>query len=368
LFPAGGGEFERRGLDHYDRLIEALLERGIQPVVTLFHWDLPQALQQSGGWRSRDTVERFAEYARTCFDAYGDRVRCWVTQNEPWVHGILGHYVGMHAPGQKDLRGAITAMHHILLSHGRAVQELRASGRDGEAGIAFSLFPTYPATEDDADREAARICDGYHNRWFLDAVLEGRYPDDMTRLFEERIGTLDFVEDGDLETIAADNGFVGVNYYSRGAVRAAPGKEPLPYEVVSARELDVPLTDGGYEIAPWALTDLLVRLRDDYGDVPILITENGAIYDDAPHDSGRVAFVHDHLGAVHEAIEQGVQVRGYFHWSLLDNFEWALGYAPRFGLVHVDYETQARTIKDSGRYYARIARANALVDPGGAVR
>jgi beta-glucosidase len=336
--------------------------------VTLFHWDLPQALQQSGGWRSRDTIERFAEYARTCFDAYGDRVRCWVTQNEPWVHGILGHYVGMHAPGQKDLRGAITAIHHILLSHGRAVQELRASGRDGEAGIAFSLFPTYPATEDDADREAARICDGYHNRWFLDAVLEGRYPDDMTRLFEERIGTLDFVEDGDLETIAADNGFVGVNYYSRGAVRAAPGKEPLPYEVVSARELDVPLTDGGYEIAPWALTDLLVRLRDDYGDVPILITENGAIYDDAPHDPGRVAFVHDHLGAVHEAIEQGVQVRGYFHWSLLDNFEWALGYAPRFGLVHVDYETQARTIKDSGRYYARIARANALVDPGGAVR
>jgi beta-glucosidase len=362
LFPSGAGELERRGLDHYDRLIDALLERGIEPVVTLFHWDLPQALQDGGGWRSRETVDRFAEYARTCFDAYGDRVRRWITQNEPWVHGILGHYVGMHAPGEKDLRGAITAIHHILLSHGRAVQELRNGGRDGEIGIAFSLFPTYPASDDDADREAALICDGYHNRWFLDAVLRGSYPVDMERLFEERIGALDFVRDGDFDTISAGSDFVGVNYYSRGVVRASPGHEPLPYEVVSARDLDVPLTDGGYEIAPFGLTDLLVRLRADYGEVPILITENGAIYGDAPHDPGRVRFLHDHLAAVHEAIEQGVPVRGYFAWSLMDNFEWALGYEPRFGLVHVDYATQQRTIKDSGRYYREIAGANALVE------
>jgi beta-glucosidase len=248
-------------------------------------------------------------------------------------------------------------MHHMLLAHGRAARELS----DGEAGIAFSLFPTYPASDEEADELAARICDGYHNRWFLDPVLTGTYPDDMRTLWEGRIGALDFVQDGDLAEIAT-RGFVGVNYYSRGTVRSAAGKEPLPYEVISARELDVPLTGGGYEIAPGALTELLVRLRRDYGDVPLYITENGAIYDDAPHDRGRAAFLRDHVRAVGEAIELGVDVRGYFHWSLMDNFEWALGYAPRFGLVHVDYETQARTVKDSGRFYARVARANGVVD------
>jgi beta-glucosidase len=228
------------------------------------------------------------------------------------------------------------------------------------AGIAFSLFPTYPASDDDADREAAWICDGYHNRWFLDPVLKGSYPDDMRQLFEQRVGALDFVHDGDLDEIAAGE-FVGVNYYSRGVIRAEPGKEPFPYHVLSPREeLEVPLTDGGYEIAPAALTDLLVRLRADYGDVPILITENGAIYADAPHDARRVAFLRDHLLAVHDAVEQGVPVRGYFHWSFMDNFEWALGYEPRFGLVHVDYDTQERTIKDSGRAYAEIARSKGL--------
>jgi len=356
IYPEGRGAVEQRGVDHYSRLIDALLERGIEPVVTLYHWDLPQALQDQGGWRSRDIVDAFAEYARTCFDAYGDRVRRWCTINEPWVHGILGHLGGLHAPGEKDLRGALTAIHHMLLAHGRAVDELA----DGDAGVAFSVFPTYPASESDEDREAARICDGYHNRWFLDPVLKGGFPDDMRRLWEERIGPLDFIRDGDLETISTAGGFVGVNYYSRGVVRAKPGKSPLPYEVISARQMDYPLTGGGYEIAPWALTDLLVRLRDDYGETPIFITENGAIYDEAPHDPERVKFIEDHLRAIHDAIERGVPVGGYFHWSFMDNFEWALGYEPRFGLVHVDYETQARTVKDSGRAYARIALGNGL--------
>ena len=181
----------------------------------------------------------------------------------------------------------------------------------------------------------------------------------MCALFEQRVGSLDFVHEGDL--VPQAGGFLGVNYYSRGMIRADPGKEPLPYHVLSAREeLDVPLTDGGYEIAPFGLTDLLVRLRDDYGELPVFITENGAIYMDAPHDPGRVAFLRDHLAAVHDAIEQGAPVRGYFHWSFMDNFEWALGYEPRFGLVHVDYETQARTIKDSGRFYAGVARSREL--------
>jgi beta-glucosidase len=357
LFPKGRAPLEPRGVAHYDRLVDALLERGIEPLVTLYHWDLPRALQDEGGWRSRATVDAFVEYARACFDAYGDRVSRWCTINEPWVHGILGYADGLHAPGEHGLRGGLTAIHHLLLAHCRARQELG----HGEAGIAFSLFPTYPASESDADREAARICDGYHNRWFLDAVLRASYPDDMRRLFEERVGELDFVRDGDLGTIASGCDFVGVNYYSRGLVRAQPGKEPLPYHVLSARdEMEAELTDGGYEIAPWALTDLLLRLRTDYDDPRILITENGAIYDDAPHDAGRAAFLGSHLAAVHDAIEQGVRVEGYYHWSFMDNFEWALGYGPRFGLVHVDYETQARTIKDSGREYCEVARRNAL--------
>jgi beta-glucosidase len=348
---------EQRGLDHYARLIEELLARAIEPVVSLYHWDLPQKLQDGGGWRNRETADAFAEYAGRCFAEYADMVGRWVTINEPWVHGILGHADGIHAPGETDFRGALQAIHHMLLAHGWATDELA----DGEAGIAFSLFPTYPASDDEADRDAARICDGYHNRWFLDAVLKGSYPDDMRELFEQHIGPLDFIEDVDLESMARYESFIGVNYYSRGVIRAEPGREPLPYHVLSAREeMDVPLTDGGYEIAPWALTDLLLRLRADYGDVPIFITENGAIYDDAPRDPGRVAFLRDHLAAVHDAIEQGAPVRGYFHWSLMDNFEWALGYKPRFGLVHVDYETQERTVKDSGREYARIARRNAL--------
>ena len=356
LFPRGRGDREPRGFEHYDRLIDALLEHGIEPLVTLYHWDLPQALQDEGGWRNRNIVDTFAEYARACFDAYGDRVTRWCTINEPWVHGILGHADGLHAPGEKDRRGALTAIHHMLLAHGRAARELG----DGEVGVAFSVFPTYPASDDDADREAARICDGYHNRWFLDPVLKASYPDDMRALWEERVGPLDFVHDGDVDEIATRSDYVGVNYYSRGVIRAKPGKAPLPYEVLSARQMDYPLTGGGYEIAPWALTELLVRLRDDYGAPPIYITENGAIYPETPHDPGRVAFIRDHVRAIHDAIGQGVPVRGYFHWSLMDNFEWALGYEPRFGLVNVDYETFERTIKDSGRAYGEIARNNGL--------
>jgi beta-glucosidase len=342
-----GLRVEERGLDHYSRLIDALLERGVEPIVTLYHWDLPKPLD----WREQDTVERFAEYAGLCFERFGDRVRWWVTINEPWVHGILGYADGIHAPGDRDLRGAVLAMHHMLVAHGRAAEQ-RPGGR---TGIAFSLFPTYPASESDADREAARICDGYHNRWFLDAVLKGAYPDDMLRLYEERVGPLE------LDGLRVGCDFVGVNYYSRGVIRADAGGKPFPYHPLHARnELDVPLTDGGYEIAPFGLTDLLVRLKRDYGDVPAVITENGAIYHDAPHDPGRVEFLRSHVAAVQAAIEQGVDVRGYCHWSLLDNFEWAMGYTPRFGLVHVDYETQARTVKDSGRAYAEIAAGNGL--------
>jgi beta-glucosidase len=251
------------------------------------------------------------------------------------------------------------------------VQALRASSRGGKAGVAFCLAPHYPAGENAADREVARLSDGYVNRWFLDAVLRGAYPDDMRALWEERIGTLDFAHDGDLDMIATPSDFIGVNYYSRRVIRAVPDARPWPWEVVTGGAPTteggtegVPMTEGGTEITPHAFTELLVRLRRDYGDVPILVTENGAVFKEPLHDEQRVRFLHDHLAAVHDAIEQDVSVVGYCHWSFMDNFEWALGYAQRFGLVHVDYDTLDRTIKDSGRYYAEVARANELVPPG----
>jgi beta-glucosidase len=350
LFP-DGVRLERRGLDHYDRLVDALLERGIEPLATLYHWDLPAALD----WRQRDIAERFAEYAATCFDTYGDRVRRWVSINEPWIVGVLGYQLGIHAPGVRDLRASVEVMHNLLLAHGRAAQQL---GGRGEIGVAFCLFPHYP--ESPEDEEAARLSDGYVNRWFLDPVLKGRYPDDMHAVYEERIGALDFIRDGDLETIASGSDFVGVNYYTRRVMRAAPGREPFPWEVVTLG--DVPMTGGDWEIVPAAFTDLLLRLRDDYGDVPVLITENGGIFPEPLHDARRIEYLRGHLAAVHDAIAEGVPVQGYYHWSLMDNFEWALGFGPRFGLVHVDYETQQRTVKDSGRWYAEVARANGLED------
>ena len=375
LFPDGRTR-EPRGFAHYDRLIDALVERAIEPVVTLYHWELPQALEDEGGWLARETVERFADYAAACFEAYGDRVRRWITINEPWIIGLLGYLHGLHAPGvTNDVRGEATAFHHVLLAHGRTARAFDVG--DGRIGITLSLAPHYPASDDPSDVEVTRASDEYVNRWFLDPVLRGSYPDGMRRRYEQLIGPLEFVRDGDLDVIATPTDFVGVNYYARRVMRHVAGRTPYPWEVVVPEETPkteggtegVPMTEAGTEITPGAFFDLLVGLRRDYGDVPILITENGAVFGDGPDGDGRVRderrvrFVHEHLAAVHAAIEQGVPVRGYFHWSFMDNFEWALGYAQRFGLVHVDYGTQARTIKDSGRYYARIARANELVAP-----
>ena len=348
LFPDGRRR-EQRGFDHYDRLLDALLERGIEPLVTLYHWDLPRALD----WRDRATAERFAEYAAAAFAAYGGRVPRWVTINEPWIIGLLGYQLGLHAPGVSDLRASVEAMHNVLLAHGLAAREL---GARGEIGVAYSLFPHYPKAP--GDEAAARLSDGYVNRWFLDPVLRGSYPDDMRAVYEERTGELDFVRDGDLETISSRSDFIGVNYYTRRVIRSMPGREPFPWEVVTLG--DRPMTGGDWEIVPDAFTDLLLRLRDDYPEQYLLITENGGIFPEPLHDAARIEYLHGHLAAVHDAIEQGADVRGYYHWSLMDNFEWALGYEPRFGLVYVDYETKERTVKDSGRWYASVAERNGL--------
>jgi beta-glucosidase len=361
-----------RGVAHYDRLIDGLLERGIEPVVTLYHWDLPQRYEDRGGWRNRDTVERFTEFATVCYETYGDRVKWWLTINEPWIVGLLGYLHGLHAPGYSDdVLGEVTVFHHLLLAHGRAVDAYRATGHAGKIGLAPNLSPHYPATDSDADREVTWASDGYVNRWFLDPIFRGSYPEDQLRRYEELLGPLDFIRPGDLEQIHRPGDYLGVNYYSFRTMEAVPGDKPWPWRVIVPEGTrttggftdGVARTEAGTPIVPWALTDLLERVHRDYGPIPIMITENGAVFAEPRHDAGRVRFVRDHVEALGKAIEAGVPVIGYCHWSLLDNFEWKLGYAQRFGLVHVDYDTLARTPKDSARYYARIAAANELVEP-----
>lgn len=369
ILPEGRGRREGRGLSHYDREIDALLARDITPVVTLYHWDLPAALEDQGGWCSRTTAEAFGEYAQVCFEAFGDRVPWWVSINEPWIASVLGYELGLHAPGHRDVRESVTAAHHLLLGHARAAEALSARGGTARIGVAHSLFPHYPASSSPEDCAASWASDGYVNRWYLDPLQRGTYPDDMRSRYEEVAGPLDFIVDGDTEAIGRRSDFIGVNYYTRRRVEAAPAKRPWPWHVLPPEE-GLALTEGGWEVFPTGLTDLLVRLHRDYA-APLLITENGAIFNEGPDAGGTVGdhrrshYLYGHLQAVLDAVESGATVAGYCHWSLMDNFEWALGYSPRFGLVHVDYETQARTIKQSGHYYRSVIEGRRLVAPPG---
>jgi len=366
IVPGGTGAVNPAGLAHYDRMIDGLLERGITPVPTLYHWDLPQALQDRGGWTARVTTDAFAAYTDVCLDAFGDRIGTWLTVNEPWVVSVLGYRLGLHAPGERDLRTSVLVAHHLLLAHGRAMERIRARRPGARAGIPLSLYPNHPATPADAD--AAWGSDGYTNRWFLDPVLRGEYPADTAALFERLVGPLDWVRPGDLEVIGIRPDLIGVNYYTRRRVTAAP-QDGLPWRVLPAQE-GVPVTDGGWEDVPDAFEDLLVRLHRDYA-IPLLITENGGVWNAGPdadgrvRDTGRILALRRHLLAMARAMETGARVLGYLHWSLLDNLEWAEGYAERFGLVHVDRATQTRRLKDSARYYARVIAAGEVVDPAG---
>jgi beta-glucosidase len=350
--PDGRGPANRKGLDFYRRLAEGLRERGIVPFATLYHWDLPQALQDNGGWASRDVVDRFAEYARLVLDELDDVVEDWVTHNEPWVTSFLGYAAGVKAPGLRDWGAAIHASHHALLAHGVVVREFREAGRQGRIGITLNLTVADPAGESEEDLAAARRLDGYQNRWFLDPLFRGEYPSDMVELYERQVGPFDALREGDLEAIAQPIDFLGVNFYHPNRVAAADG-------VLGLREVD---RDGehtamGWVIVPDALTELLLRVARDYGQVPLLITENGAAFDDlvvggdVVDDERRVAYLRAHIGAVERAREQGVDLRGYFVWSLLDNFEWEWGYDKRFGIVYVDYPTQRRILKRSALWY-----------------
>jgi beta-glucosidase len=368
VVPEGRGTVNVAGLDFYDRLVDALLAAGIAPTPTLYHWDLPQALEDRGGWLERSTTDAFGEFAAACATRLGDRVGTWYTVNEPWVVATLGYRLGLHAPGITDLRATVRASHHLLLAHGRAVQAIRAAGATGAVGPALNLMPTYPATDHptDDDLGAVRGSDGYTNRWFLDPILRGAYPEDTRALWERLTGPLDAEQPGDAEVIGQPIDVLGVNYYSRRLVRAGAG-DVFPWTVVGGTP-GTRRTDAGWEITPDSLTDLLVRVHADYPGIPMRITENGCVYLDRPRPDGRTTdarrsrFIRDHLVAAHRAIEAGVPLVGYDHWSLLDNFEWADGYRPRYGLVDVDLPTGRRLPKDSARYYASIIAANA-VDP-----
>ena len=358
VMPEGRGTVNPRGLDFYRRLVDALLERGIQPMITLYHWDLPAALHDRGGWLNPDSPAWFADYAQVLFRALDDRVPFWVTLNEPWVVTVPGYLSGELAPGHRDLYEAPRVAHHLLLAHAEAVAVYRSLGRH-RIGLAVNLEPQHPASQTPEDQAAAARRDAFVNRWFLDPILLGTYPTELPAMFGPAWPK---GAESDLGHIRTATDFIGVNYYSRGIVRADPGARPLDASTVPLP--GVPRTAMGWEVYPEGLAETLFWLKDRYGNPPLYITENGAAFDDQPAvdgevpDPDRVEYFRAHLDSAREAIARGVDLRGYFAWSLLDNFEWAFGYDKRFGLIQVDRNTQARTPKESARFYRDVVRSN----------
>jgi beta-glucosidase len=355
IFPEGTGSVNAAGLDFYDRLVDALLERDIQPFVTLYHWDLPQALQDAGGWPERSLVDFFADYAAVVVRCLGDRVKQWMTFNEPWVMAFVGYYEGRHAPGLTDLEGALQTAHHTLVAHGKAADAIRAYGGSGtQVGIVLNLNHVEPVSDRQADVDAAQRYDGYLNRWFLDPLFRGRYPEDMLSMWGDRAPHM---EQGDLEGLPDRLDFLGINNYFRNIVgyQKAP-----PLDVTTHNPEGALYTEMGWEVYPDGLYHLLMRIHRDYGPRSVYVTENGAAFADVLQAGGvvddpqRIDFLHDCTFAAHRALEEGVPLHGYFVWTLLDNFEWAHGYSKRFGLAYVDYSTQARFVKQSGHWYRRM--------------
>ena len=366
ILPEGRGAVNAAGLDFYERLIDTLLENGIEPVVTLYHWDLPAALDDRGGWLNPDVARWFADYASIVFRRLDDRVTMWTTLNEPWVVTDGGYLHGVLAPGHQSLFEAPIATHNLLRAHGAAVQAYRALGTH-RIGIVVNLEPKYPASEDPVDRAAVTRADAYMNRQYLDPIFLGRYPEELREVFGEAWPA----PADDFALIRQPIDFVGINYYTRSVTRF--DAEAWPVHAATVRQPRATYTETGWEVYPEGLTDTLLSVKTRYGNPPVYITENGAAFFDPPaamvdetgarrvRDPLRIDDLRRHLAAVHAAIEQGVDVRGYFVWSLLDNFEWSQGYSKRFGIVHVDFETQARTPKDSAHFYAEVIASGGRV-------
>jgi beta-glucosidase len=366
ILPQGRGQVNQAGLDFYSRLVDGLLEAGITPFVTLYHWDLPQALQDEGGWPVRSTAEAFVEYSEVVSRHLGDRVKHWITHNEPWCISFLSHQIGEHAPGWQDWPAAIRTAHHVLLSHGWAVPVIRRNSPAAEVGITLNFTPAEPASPSPADFQLYRRFDGYFHRWFTDPLYGRHYPADMVADYIAQNYLppegMTFVEAGDLQAIAVPTDFLGVNYYTRAVMRDEETPDNLPQIVFPAPQAEG--TEMGWEIYPEGLYHLLNRLHFEYRPPKLYVTENGASYSDGPDAQGRIKdqrrldYLRLHLAACHRAIQNGVPLAGYFEWSLMDNFEWAKGYTQRFGIVWVDYQTQERIPKDSALWYREVIGRN----------
>ncbi|MFM6963008.1 MAG: GH1 family beta-glucosidase [Micrococcales bacterium] len=367
MFPVGDQQREQRGFDFYNKLIDELLEAGIQPLATLYHWDLPQTLQDKGGWANRDTVYAFADYAAAAVEAFSDRVQNWVTLNEPWCVTWLGYMSGVHAPGVKSLDDAVAAAHHTALAHAEASRAMKAVNPSIRTGIALNM--TNYIVEDPQNAEIvelADLMDAEINRWWLDASIHGRYPQNLVDFFGDKLGKV--VLAGDMDLVKVDSDFLGINYYAdsfvgvpRAEDRPANDGGPFPFPHRSNGTPPEPLTDMGWPITPDGIKDLVLRVKRDWPEVTdIAITENGAAYPEGPDENGEVnddrrcSYLESHIQALGEAIDLGAPVKSYYAWSLMDNFEWAEGYDKRFGLIHVDFETQTRTLKNSAKLYSRI--------------
>jgi len=365
IFPEEG-KYNPKGMDFYKKLIDELQKRDIVPAATIYHWDLPQwAYDKGGGWLNRESIKWYVEYATKLFEELGDAIPLWITHNEPWCSSILSYGIGEHAPGHKNYREALIAAHHILLSHGEAVKAFREMNIKGsKIGITLNLTPAYPASEKEEDKLAAQYADGFANRWFLDPIFKGNYPEDMMELYSKIIGEFDFIKEGDLETISVPIDFLGVNYYTRSIVKYNEDS------MLKAENVPGPgkRTEMGWEISPESLYDLLKRLDREYTKLPMYITENGAAFKDEVtedgrvHDDERIEYIKEHLKAAAKFIGEGGNLKGYFVWSLMDNFEWAHGYSKRFGIVYVDYTTQKRILKDSALWYKEVILDDGIED------
>jgi beta-glucosidase len=362
VIPQGKGKVNPAGLDFYDRLVDELLKAGIEPFVTLYHWDLPQALQEEGGWKNRDIVGYFVDYTALVAHRLKDRVHHWITHNEPWVVSFLGHAFGTHAPGIMDLPAALQVSHHLLLSHGRAQEVLKNLGDENtKVGITLNLHPVYPASQREEDIKAAKRCDGHLNRWFLDPVFKGAYPPDMLEYYQNKIPQ---IFPADMSIISRKVDFLGVNYYSRWIVKDNPEEKIL--KLSFSKPQDAEYTGMGWEIYPRGIYEILKRVQSDYSPQAIYITENGAAFqdklneEDEVKDGRRISYLREHISFAHKAIEEGVRLKGYFVWSLMDNFEWTWGYSKRFGLIYVDYPTQKRIFKESAYWYKEVIKNNGI--------
>ena len=366
VLPTGRGKVNQKGLDFYSKLVDGLLSAGIDPFVTLEHWDLPQALEDKGGWTARSTTEAFVEYTDVISRALGDRVHSWITHNEPAVVAWLGYETGVHAPGVKDLPASLRAAHHLLLSHGMAVPVIRNNSKNAEVGITLNIGWKVPASNSKMDMDSARLDDGKWFRWFADPVYGRGYPSDMVKHFTKLGGApngLDFVQSGDMDTIAVPTDFIGLNYYGRNLHRVEDPNNDLQIFFPHPKTPEH-WTEMDWENYPDGLTGVLGRVYFNYNPLKIYITENGASYSTPPDENGNVSDVHrtnylrTHFAAAQRAIQAGVPLAGYFVWSLMDNFEWSFGYSQRFGIVWVNYETQERILKDSAKWYKTVIRKN----------